>query len=448
MEKHDSKPKQTFKKVGIVNPHCAGIDIGSALFFVAIDSEKENVKQFGVSTPDLHLLKQFLIDKGITSVAVEATGAFETPLVNVLRKGGLEVVVTSGTNTKNYKGIKSDTEDAIHIYELHLLGKLPSILHLEEFSKGIKPMVKARKRLIEVAADQLRLIQKNLRYANVRIDIAFTHSNSVSAIKIVEAVCNGIYDPEELVKLADNSCKKTKEEIKKLLTGHFDEPTLFLIKQTYRIYLYYQSEIKEIDKQIDDYFKKNIQPIPPEQIPNYKIPKGKNTPNIPVEIYAKSLFGVDLTAIPSFGRDALLIFMAEVGLSIHDFKTDEAFSRWLKLCPNIRGSGKRIFSTKTQKNKSLLPTALRQVANAIGNFKDGNPLTQFFHRIAGRSSRKNAITALAHKLAVIMWQMTTKKQEYNYATSDQYKQQLREKQRKKTKKLIAKFGFTGVELSL
>ena len=40
----------------IVNPHAAGIDIGSREHWVAVDQNKENVQSFGVYTQDYEQL--------------------------------------------------------------------------------------------------------------------------------------------------------------------------------------------------------------------------------------------------------------------------------------------------------------------------------------------------------------------------------------------------------
>ncbi|MBJ7883084.1 hypothetical protein [Gelidibacter salicanalis] len=55
--------------------------------------------------------------------------------------------------------------------------------------------------------------------------------------------------------------------------------------------------------------------------------------------------------------------------------------------------------------------ALRQAANAIGNLMDTH-LSDFFRRVAYRKGRHSAASATARKLAVIIWNMVTKKVEY------------------------------------
>jgi len=58
-----------------------------------------------------------------------------------------------------------------------------------------------------------------------------------------------------------------------------------------------------------------------------------------------------------------------------------------------------------------LKIALRNAANAIGNLKDSD-LGKFFRKISHRKGHQSAITATARKLAVIIWNMVIKKQEY------------------------------------
>ena len=90
--------------------------------------------------------------------------------------------------------------------------------------------------------------------------------------------------------------------------------------------------------------------------------------------------------------------------------------------------------------------ALRNAANAIGNLKEGH-LADFFRRINYKKGRATAINATARKLAVIIWNMLVKEQNYNPPT--QYKF-LDEKRRlgivKRLKKQITKFEIKAEQL--
>lgn len=94
------KKQDNYLAMPIVHQQVAGIDIGSQFHVVAIgDDPKQHVQQFSVSTKELFRLAQWLTDHQVRHVAMEATGGYEKPLVNVLQQVGFEVLVTAGANT-------------------------------------------------------------------------------------------------------------------------------------------------------------------------------------------------------------------------------------------------------------------------------------------------------------------------------------------------------------
>lgn len=61
-----------------INHNAAGIDLGGAEHWVCVPSEKaeKNVRRFGCFTPDLMAMADWLIECGVTTVAMEATGVY------------------------------------------------------------------------------------------------------------------------------------------------------------------------------------------------------------------------------------------------------------------------------------------------------------------------------------------------------------------------------------
>ena len=95
---------------------------------------------------------------------------------------------------------------------------------------------------------------------------------------------------------------------------------------------------------------------------------------------------------------------------------------------------------------SRLKLALRNAVNAIGQLKEGH-LNAFFRKINYKKGRATAVSALARKLAVIMWNMVTKRLTYQPPT--QYLC-LDEKRKlgliRRIRKQIDKFELTNAEL--
>jgi transposase len=449
------KKQDNYLAMPVVHQQVAGIDIGSQFHVVAVgDNPKQDVQQFGVSTKELFRLAQWLTDHQVKHVAMEATGGYERPLVNVLQEAGFQVLVTAGANTKNYRRFKSDTSDAIHIRTLHSLGLLPPVFLPDEFSTLIRPLVRLRKSLVDDAADYIRRIQKALRAGNVRLDAVLTDTNSVSGLRIIAAICQGQEDPIKLADLVDSKCKKKPAEIIELLRGNWTGAMRFEVRSNYRLYLNLQTEIAELDKELDSHFTDYTNGLEPPKavvdptIGRQKMRQSRNTPRLPIEQYAHQLLGVDLSNIPGFGRDALLTFMAEVGESITKFNSAKAFAKWFGFTPNNKASGGKVLSKKTLKNKSTLPNTFRMVANSLGNMKKPNPVTAFFQRIAYKAGRIKAITATARKLAVVVYKVLTTGEAYEPTKLVRDVAQAKQQQIRQIKKKLAKFGITGQKLGL
>ena len=276
--------------------------------------------------------------------------------------------------------------------------------------------MRLRRSLVEDAADYIRRIQKALRAGNVRLDAVLTDTKRSGVpvgigSTVIAAICQGEEDPIKLAALVDSGCKKKPTEIIELLRGNWNGAMRFEVRSNYRLYLNLQTEIAELDKELDQHFTAHTKGLesPPfvadPTVGRQKLRQSRNTPRMPIEQYAHKLLGVDLSNIPGFGRDALLTFMAEVGESIAKFHSAKAFAKWLGFTPNNKASCGKVLSRKTLKNKSTLPNTFRMVANSLGNMKKPNPMTAFFQRIAYKAGRIKAITATARKLAVVVYEM-------------------------------------------
>src|SRR5680860_731337 len=86
------KPKnmENFKKMQILNPNAAGIDIGSRSHFVAVGQEENEIKEFNVYQSGSKDLVEFLKAHSIETVAMESTGSYWQSLFLLLQEEGFE----------------------------------------------------------------------------------------------------------------------------------------------------------------------------------------------------------------------------------------------------------------------------------------------------------------------------------------------------------------------
>jgi transposase len=82
----------------------AGIDIGSEMIYVSVDGIE--VESFGTCTADYRKCIDYLLNKKINRVAMEATGVYWIAFYNMLEKSGIKVSLINPTDIKQRKGKK------------------------------------------------------------------------------------------------------------------------------------------------------------------------------------------------------------------------------------------------------------------------------------------------------------------------------------------------------
>ncbi|HMG66201.1 MAG TPA: IS110 family transposase [Chitinophagaceae bacterium] len=438
----------------IINPYAGGIDVGSRSHFVAVGQGADDVKEFGVYNEDLAQIAQWLLSHEVKTVAMESTGTYWQSLFAVLQNAGLQVILCNGKFTKNIKGRKTDVQDCQWIQKLHTIGLLSGSFLPDEATEQLRTYCRHRANLLDHAADTTRKMQKYLRLLNLRLDVVVKDITGLTGLAIIEAICKGEKNAVKLASFRNSNCKKSEEEIAKALETNGRTDYFFALKHEYKMYQYLQSTIKECDGEIEKVLSKQIKSSDDKQqhFIDKKMHKriNKNTPkNMDINLMAYQYFeGIDLLAIEGVSYSTVLSIMSEVGLEgLKKFATAKQFASWLRLAPNNKISGGKVLSHKIPKGSSRLKIALRNAANAIGNLKD-TPLSNFFNRINHRKGRVSAISATARKLAIIIWNMVTKKQPYNNAHGYEFLDQKRKRKVKEMRMLIHKFDIKTDELGL
>ncbi|MGB5435398.1 MAG: IS110 family transposase [Maribacter sp.] len=437
----------------VVNFNAGGIDVGSRSHFVAVGQELEDVKEFGVYAEDLTALCQWLLECSVTTVAMESTGDYWQNLYTELIGFGFEVVLANGKFTKNAKGKKTDVKDCRWIQKLHTLGLLTGSFLPDLATEQLRTYCRQRGNWIELASSATHKMQKFLKLLNFRLDVVVKDVCGLTGMRIIEDICKGNLDPYELAEHRHYNCRKPKEEIARALHGNNREDYLFGLQQELQNYRFCQRKIKACDKEIERTIKRYIIANPETkklrttEKPHKRI--NKNAPDIKNmnQLAFRYFDGVDLFAIEGLSHASILSIMSEIGPEgFKKFHSAKHFTSWLRLAPNNKISGGKVLSNRVPKGSNRMKIALRQAANAIGNLKDTH-LSDFFRRIAFRRGRHSAVSATARKLAVIIWNMVTKKVPYDPPRPYLFLDQKRKMGLvKRIKKQIDKFELKPEEL--
>ena len=319
-----------------------------------------------------------------------------------------------------------------------------------EFVANVRVYSRQRDKYIQIQNRLINQMQRDLRSMNLRLEVALNDITGKSGRNIIEAILKGERNPANLAMLAEPGVKKSKAEIALSLEGNWNEAYLFTLNQHYREYIQNLQMIQECEKEIDTQYKIHLEnsDIEKESIPRHKKvrKKNKNKPNIDLETYSYQYYGTDLFAIEGVNKGTVLTLMAEVGRDILNFHSSKAFVNWLHLCPNEKITGGKVISNKTKRGSNPLSQALKSAANVIGSLKSNTHLSNFFKKIAYKNGRKEAITATAHKLAVIIYNMITKVEPYTPFQREKNEEKERLKKLKEIEKYFRKYNIDVTEV--
>ena len=446
LEKQESMP--------VVNSKAAGIDVGSKSHFVSIGQQAGDIREFGCYTHELHDLCRWLKEEGITTVALESTGSYWRSLFVMLQDYGLKPILVNGRFTKNVKGKKTDVLDCQWIQKLHMLGLLEGSFIPDLFTETLRQYCRHRQSLLEDAAGYIKKMQKALRLTNIRLDLALRDVTGRSGRTIIDAILSGERDPKVLSNLVNSKVKKSKEEIAAALTGDWRNEYLFELRQSYEIYQYFHLKIDDCDQEIEKLLNRKVEDNEKqdgEARPEYKGKKkrtSKNDGKLDMQKLSYQLTGgIDLSSIEGIGNGALITMLSEIGTDLSAFPSAKHFCSWLRLSPNNKVSGGKLISNRTMKGRNRLAIALRQAANTIGHIVKMGSLHQFFKRVAYKKGKLVAITATARKLAVIIYNMFTKREGYIPIDQTDYLNKVRMTQLKYMQKKIDQLKVSPEELT-
>lgn len=431
----------------IVNRNAAGIDAGSEEHWVSVpeDRSDEPVLKFGTFTKDLEALADWLLECGITTVAVEATGVYWVPLYEILEQRGLNPkLIDSRSIGRRHK--KTDVIDCQWIRQLHMYGLLDAAFRPPAEMLALRALMRQRRMLIEHAAQHIQHIQKALDLMNVKLHLVLSDVVGVTGLRIIRAILDGKHSPSELAALREPSCRGTEQRFVDALSGNYRSEHLFALGQAVKLFDFHQKLIAECDARIEaelTKLDKRNGAVTPKA--GKKRSRRKNQLHFDGRTLLHQLAGVDLSAIDGLESSTVLTILSETGTDMSPWNSGKHWAAWLTLAPNnritggkpIRKKGPVIRPNRAAQAFRLAAQTLERAQCALG---------AFFRRIRSRHGRQAAIKATAHKLALIFYSMLKNRTEYRDPGINYYEQRYRETLLKSLTRNAATLGFALVPI--
>jgi len=427
-------------KFPLVHSGGAGIDIGSREIFVSIDGT--SVQKFPTFTQDYHLCCRYLVDHGITCVAMEATGVYWMCLYSMLEDYGIYVCLVNPREIQQVKGRKSDVRDCQWIRHLFVSGLLRESLIPQGLLKELRIMVRERGDLIEMGSTYVNKMHRCLELMNIKLGEVISQIHGASGLSIIRAIIGGERDLDTLLSLCHNQIQQRKgTEVKKALEGNYNEYYLHLLDLNLNMWEYHQKMIKEIEHKIAELLDKLNESTHDIEVQTKSKPSRHHQPDIEslhqkmVQLYG----GVDLTSISGINDVTLLRLYGEVGSDMSRFPGVKHFVSWLGLSPAHKQSGKMKRRIKANPGNHA-GQIFRQSAQSLKQSKY-NAIGVFIRRISAKKGSQIGIKAGARKIAQAYYMAITKGMDYVEQGAEKYMEQQKQRDINLLNKLAQKFNY-------
>ena len=210
-----------------------------------------------------------------------------------------------------------------------------------------------------------------------------------------------------------------------------------------KMYDTYQRRVAECDEQLQKHLACFAGTVPPpvkEDLPPKKKKKqNKNNPHFHLADELQRITGVDLTRIDGVDVIVAQTVISEVGLDMRPWKTEAHFASWLGVCPDNRISGDKVLARRTRHVLNRAATALRLGASTL--LKSQTYLGAQYRRLRSKLGAPKAITAMAHRLARLVYRMLKYGQQYVDKGAEYYERRNRQQQIEFLRKKAARLGL-------
>jgi transposase len=372
-------------------------------------------RSFSTTGKALSELSSWLLEAGVTTVVMEATGVYWKPVYYALEGLFEELWLCNAQHVKNVPGRKTDLTDAEWLADVAAHGMVrPSFIPPADI-RAIREMTRYRQTQVDVRTHEIQRLEKVLQDAGIKLSSVASGVWSKSAKEIIEAMIDGERDPKVLAQMAKSRMRAKIPQLEEALSGTFTTHHAIVARQVIDHIEFIERSIAALSAEI-----------------------------------ASRLAPYDATltiicSITGVGRTTAEVMIAEMGADMSRFPTAGHLCAWAGVAPASHESAGKRRPYGTRHGSTWLQRALIEAARAAARTK-GSYFSAQYSRIARRRGPNKAATAVAHSILNATWYLLTNGALYDDPGADYFI--LRHDPAVEAKKLQKRIEALGFEVTI
>jgi transposase len=372
-------------------------------------------ERFATTTAGVAQLAEWLVERAVTTVAMEATGVYWKPVYYGLEGIFEELWLCNAQHVKNVPGRKTDMADAQWLADVAAHGMVRPSLVPDPPMRELRELTRYRKTLIDERVRETQRLEKTLQDAGIKLSSVASRVLTKSGRAMIEALIAGERDPRVLAQMAQGKMRPKVPALQEALVGRFAAHHGLVAGQILAHVDFLNAAIARLDEAV----RERLVPFEP------------------------AIAALDV--IPGWGRRTAEVFLAETGGDMSRFATAAHLASWSRICPANHESAGKHRSVSKKPGKTWLGRALIEAARAAARTNSSYMGAQY-RRIARHRGPNKAAVAVAHSMVVTAWHILTTGEPYHDLGADYFTKRVDPE--RDIQRLIRRLNEHGYEVTL
>jgi transposase len=375
----------------------AGLDLGKRFLLACVRTPNPGragrwsleTERFGTTVAETRRLRDWLIERRVELVVMEATSDYWRPVYYALQDATLRLMLVNPAHLKGIRGRKSDPSDAALLARAGASGMVMASFVPSRAIRELRDLTRRRSELVVARGQEVQRLEKELEDTGMKLTSVLSDVTGVSARRILGALIAGQRDRQALAELTVHRAREKIPALVEALDGTFTDHHGFMCRHLLEQIDHLDRLIAVLDERIAAVVKDHDQDLD------------------------------NLDTIPGIGRRAAEIIIAETGGDMATFATAAHLASWIGVCPGINESAGVAKAGPIRGGNRNLKRLLGIAAMAAVKKQDSY-YGVYYRRLAARRGRQRALVAVMHKLTIAIWHILHDKVPYQDLGADYF----------------------------